>query len=287
MDLYRHATIFALPCQVADDGDRDGIPNVFMEAMAMGLPVVSTDVSGIPELIHHNQNGLLVPQQDVESLAKALGRLLENPELRHRLGRAGRETIVKNFVSEQSSRQLKELFSETMHTRPTRVESRESLAAAPAWHEPGPAAATARGGQGTIGYILKGFPRNSEAFITNEIYLLERMGLKLRLFSAFQGDSTRTGSRVQALSSQLTYLPECDEAKDGGFTPWLLLKSPAIPSQPSPSAENRTTPISPDAVRGAAAECSLPGRNLPVAQESVLQRLPPLRLHRLPGQRGW
>ncbi|THI84084.1 MAG: glycosyltransferase family 4 protein [Nitrospira sp. CG24A] len=226
VDLYRHAAIFALPCQVADDGDRDGIPNVFMEAMAMGLPVVSTDVSGIPELIHHNQNGLLVPQQDVESLAKALGRLLENPELRHRLGRAGRETIVKNFVSEQSSRQLKELFSETMHTRPTRVESRESLAAAPAWHEPGPAAATARGGQGTIGYILKGFPRNSEAFITNEIYLLERMGLKLRLFSAFQGDSTRTGSRVQALSSQLTYLPECDEAKDGGFTPWLLSNLP-------------------------------------------------------------
>lgn len=226
VDLYRRATIFALPCRVADDGDRDGIPNVFMEAMAMGLPVVSTDVSGIPELIHHNRNGLLVPQQDAESLAKALGRLLENPELRRRLGQAGRETIVKNFVSEQSSRQLKELFSETMHTRPTRVESREPLVAAAAWHEPGPAAATTRGGQGTIGYILKGFPRNSEAFITNEIYLLERMGLRLRLFSAFQGDSAHTGSRVQAIASPLTYLPESGEAKDGGFIPWLFSNFP-------------------------------------------------------------
>ena len=104
VDLYRHATIFALPCRVADDGDRDGIPNVLLEAMAMGLPVVSTDVSGIPELIHHNRNGLLVRQQDHESLAKALGRFLCNPELRDTFGRAGRDTIVRKFSSEQSSR---------------------------------------------------------------------------------------------------------------------------------------------------------------------------------------
>lgn len=231
VDLYRHASIFALACRVADDGDRDGIPNVFMEAMAMGLPVVSTDVSGIPELIHHNRNGLLVPQQDAEALAKALGQLLENPELRRRLGQAGRETIVKNFVSEQSSRRLKELFSENMSAQPARIESHESLTTAPAWREPELAEATARGGQGTIGYILKGFPRNSEAFITNEIYLLERMGLKLRLFSAFQGDGARTGSRVQAIASRLTYLPECDEAKDGGFIPWLFSNLPGyLPS---------------------------------------------------------
>jgi len=222
VDLYRRATIFALPCRVADDGDRDGIPNVLMEAMAMGLPVLSTDVSGIPELIHHNRNGLLVPQQDVESLATALGLLLENPQLRRKLGQAGRDTIVQNFSSEQSSRRLKELFSEHMQAQPARVESDESLTTAPAWREPQLADATARGGQGTIGYILKGFPRNSEAFITNEIYLLEQMGLRLRLFSAFQGDGARTGSRVQAITSRLTYLPECDETKDGGFIPWLL-----------------------------------------------------------------
>ncbi len=226
VDLYRHAAIFALPCQVADDGDRDGIPNVFMEAMAMGLPVVSTDVSGIPELIHHDRNGLLVRQQDPVELAKALGRLLKNPELRSTLGRAGRETIVNDFVSEQSSRQLKELFSEHMQAQPARGESHNSIPTMPAWREPEPADAPPREGRGTIGYILKGFPRNSEAFITNEIYLLERMGLRLRLFSAFQGDSAATGSRVQAIASPLTYLPESDEAKDGGFIPWLFSNFP-------------------------------------------------------------
>jgi glycosyltransferase involved in cell wall biosynthesis len=221
VDLYHQATIFALPCQVADDGDRDGIPNVFMEAMAMGLPVVSTDVSGIPELIKHNQNGLLVPEQDAESLAKTLGQLLENPELRYRLGRAGRDTIVRNFSSLQSSRRLKELFSETMHAQPTKVESHESLTPAPAWHEPKLASAMPHGGQGTIGYVLKGFPRNSEAFITNEIALLETMGLPLHIFSAFGGDSARTQSIVRQIKAPLQYLPEAGATTDRPFFLWL------------------------------------------------------------------
>ena len=221
VELYRHAAIFALPCQVASDGDRDGIPNVFMEAMAMGLPVVSTDVSGIPELIHHNQNGLLVPQQDAKALAKALGRLIENPELRHSLGQAGRDTIVQNFSSEQSSRRLKELFFESLHGRPTKVESHESLTPPPAWHEPGLAPAIPGGGQGTIGYVLKGFPRNSEAFITNEIALLERMGLPIHIFSAFQGDSARTQSIVRQIRAPLQYLPEAGSTTDRPFFVWM------------------------------------------------------------------
>ena len=58
---YRRSSLFALACRITDDGDRDGIPNVLMEAMAAGLPVVSTAVSGIPELIDDGVNGLLVP----------------------------------------------------------------------------------------------------------------------------------------------------------------------------------------------------------------------------------
>ncbi len=61
--LYRDATLFALACRVADDGDRDGIPNVLVEAMAAGLPVVATAISGIPELVHDGENGLLVPPE--------------------------------------------------------------------------------------------------------------------------------------------------------------------------------------------------------------------------------
>ena len=108
--LYREATVFLLPCEVADNGDRDGIPNVLMEAMAMGLPVVSTDVSGIPELIRHDRNGCLVPQRDPEALATMLGRLLDDPGLRDAFSRAGQETVAQKFSTFHMSRQLTTLF---------------------------------------------------------------------------------------------------------------------------------------------------------------------------------
>ena len=71
-DEYRHASAFCLPCRVMDDGDRDGIPNVLAEAMACGVPVVTTPISGIPELIEDGVNGLLVPCDVPEALADAL-----------------------------------------------------------------------------------------------------------------------------------------------------------------------------------------------------------------------
>ncbi len=93
IEMYQHATIVALPCIIASDGDRDGIPNALMEALYMQLPVVSTPVSGIPELIEDDKNGLLVPPQDSSALASAIARLLDDPALCHRLGAAGRKTI--------------------------------------------------------------------------------------------------------------------------------------------------------------------------------------------------
>src|SRR5215469_4950898 len=75
--LYREADLFVLSPQILADGDRDGIPNVLMEAMSVGLPVVATNVSGIPELIEHDRSGLLVPPCDEVALADALERLLE------------------------------------------------------------------------------------------------------------------------------------------------------------------------------------------------------------------
>ena len=73
LERYRQASLFALPCQLASDGDRDGIPNVLLEAMAMQLPVIATPISGIPELIEHRHNGLLVAPQQAEQLAAAAG----------------------------------------------------------------------------------------------------------------------------------------------------------------------------------------------------------------------
>ena len=108
--VYEQATIFALPCQVVDDGDRDGIPNVLVEAMAMELPVVSTIISGIPELIEDRVNGLLVPEKNVSLLAGALEELLNDSRLCLRLGSAARQTVCQTFDSGHNIRELKAVF---------------------------------------------------------------------------------------------------------------------------------------------------------------------------------
>lgn len=109
-EIYRRATIFALPCQIAEDGDRDGIPNVLAEAMACGLPVISTNISGIPELITDRVDGLLIPQKNVAALAEALATLLRDADLRQRLGAAAREKICRIFDAKKNTLVLKELI---------------------------------------------------------------------------------------------------------------------------------------------------------------------------------
>lgn len=108
--LYRQAQLFVLPCQVSADGDRDGIPNVLAEAMAMELPVISTAVAGIPELIEHDRSGLLVRPEDPLQLAAAIARLLDQPRLRQELGKAGREKVCRLFATEKNSAELKGWF---------------------------------------------------------------------------------------------------------------------------------------------------------------------------------
>lgn len=97
IDLYRHATLFALAPRIADDGDRDGIPNVIAEAMAIGVPVVSTDVSGIPEVVRDGETGLLVPPRDARALADAMGRLLADLDQAEALATAARALLERDF----------------------------------------------------------------------------------------------------------------------------------------------------------------------------------------------
>src|SRR5262249_47962423 len=108
--IYQQATLFTLPCQIAENNDRDGIPNVLVEAMAVGLPVVSTNISGIPELIEHGVSGLLTPQKDAPPLAEAVARLLDTPALRKKLGSAAREKVCRLFDAESNILALQRLF---------------------------------------------------------------------------------------------------------------------------------------------------------------------------------
>jgi len=91
------ADVFVLPCQIDPLGDRDGIPVALMEAMARGVCVVSGDLPTIRELVRPNETGLLVPPGDSSALAGALGRLLLDRELRHRLRAAGRSWVEQEF----------------------------------------------------------------------------------------------------------------------------------------------------------------------------------------------
>jgi glycosyltransferase involved in cell wall biosynthesis len=97
MTRYTQATLFTLPCVIAKNADRDGIPNVLLEAMASQVPVISTRVSGIPEVIKDGVTGLIVAPGDEKALAKAVARLLDNPKLRQALAENGRRQVVENF----------------------------------------------------------------------------------------------------------------------------------------------------------------------------------------------
>jgi len=104
---------FVLPCVVTEDDDRDGIPNVLIEAMAAGVPVISTDVAGIPELIEDKKTGLLVPQRDGDTLADAITTLALNDPLRLELAYRGKEKVKADFNIEKIADQLIELFRDS------------------------------------------------------------------------------------------------------------------------------------------------------------------------------
>jgi glycosyltransferase involved in cell wall biosynthesis len=104
------ATVFVLPCVIARDRDQDGIPVALMEAMAFEVPVVTTRLSGIPELVKDAVNGLLVPPADVGALADAVEVILHDSALAQTLALAGRRTVELEFNVEKSARQLAALF---------------------------------------------------------------------------------------------------------------------------------------------------------------------------------
>ena len=113
-DEYRRASAFCLPCRILDNGDRDGIPNVLAEAMAAGAPVVTTPISGIPEIVRDGVNGLLVRPDDATALADAVVRLREDRDFAGRISTAARATVERELDGERLAGTLQTLFREVI-----------------------------------------------------------------------------------------------------------------------------------------------------------------------------
>jgi colanic acid/amylovoran biosynthesis glycosyltransferase len=105
------ADVFCVPFRVAPDGDRDSMPVVVKEAMAAGLPVVSTAVAGVPEMVIDGETGCLVPPEDPEALAAALDEFLIDPSQRRIMGRRGRELVEERFDLRDQAQRLLEVLA--------------------------------------------------------------------------------------------------------------------------------------------------------------------------------
>lgn len=117
-EAYRDADLFALPCRVDASGDRDGLPNVIVEASSQGLAVISTPVSGIPELVEDGVNGCLVPSDQPQALADALLALGRDQARRERMGAAGQQRVHDRFSHRATIAALHERLASVLAMTP-------------------------------------------------------------------------------------------------------------------------------------------------------------------------
>ena len=110
MQIIQKATALVLPCIVSSDGDRDGLPTVLLESMALGVPVISTDVTGIPEIIANERTGLLVEEKNSKALADAIETLLDSESLCKKLSSAALVKVREEFNVVENVKTLKEYF---------------------------------------------------------------------------------------------------------------------------------------------------------------------------------
>lgn len=112
MAAMQEADIFCLPARIAGDGDRDGLPNVLLEALSQELAVVTTDVGGIGELIEHGENGIIISSPTGDELGKVLEHMVRQPEERTRFGQAGRQRVDRHFSAQAGIDRIARLLRE-------------------------------------------------------------------------------------------------------------------------------------------------------------------------------
>ncbi|MFK5979977.1 MAG: glycosyltransferase family 4 protein, partial [Rhizobiaceae bacterium] len=111
---YKASDIFVLPCRIDETGDRDGLPNVIVEAESQRLPVITTPISGIPELIRDDGNGVFVQPDDPDELCAAIKSLAKDPKRRKRLGQEGEKNVREDFDHLSTIGQLVDLLNNSL-----------------------------------------------------------------------------------------------------------------------------------------------------------------------------
>jgi glycosyltransferase involved in cell wall biosynthesis len=107
---FKKSDLFVLGCEIAANGDRDGIPNVIVESLAMGIPALSTHVSAIPEILIHEQTGLIVPPKDPAAMAEAMERILTDSALRKKIIAEGKKRVATQFDNKLLIQELAQIF---------------------------------------------------------------------------------------------------------------------------------------------------------------------------------
>ena len=114
IELMKHTDVLIAPSVVSEDGDEEGIPVVLMEALAQGMPVLSTQHSGIPELVQDGESGFLVPERNVAALEEKLAYLVKHPEMWQKMGRTGREYVERYYDIDKLNDILVELYQRAL-----------------------------------------------------------------------------------------------------------------------------------------------------------------------------
>ena len=120
-EIVAAADVFAAPCVVGADGNRDGLPTVLLEALALGTPCVSTPVTGIPEIVRHEETGLLAPESDPAALGQAIARVLDDPETAAGWARAARRLLEADFDFRDHARELQGIFAAAIASQDDRI----------------------------------------------------------------------------------------------------------------------------------------------------------------------
>jgi glycosyltransferase involved in cell wall biosynthesis len=114
LETYRSSDLFVLPCRIDENGDRDGLPNVIVEAQSQRLPVISTTISGIPELVTSGENGILVEPDDVSALVSAIEELSSDADKRKQMGALGEERVRSGFSHKQTIGEIVDLLNKSL-----------------------------------------------------------------------------------------------------------------------------------------------------------------------------